>query len=140
MGGQTICLQAIRARISCQDVLEWVGEEVLKEYRNLHHTCGLQGGDRNVSFLGQGSGEDAAMDPTDTGGGKGLHEDDEDDEPAETAVCAFNAGVYVTKPNEKLMVKPCGFTNTAAVTGTYTTTAVEYDPKEIGLEGFAPMR
>ena len=34
----------------------------------------------------------------------------------------------------------CGFTNTAAATGTYTTTAVKYDPREIGLQCFAPMR
>ena len=39
--------------------------------------------------------------------------------------------MYVTTPNKKLMVKPCGFTNTAAATGTYNTTAVKYDPREI---------
>ena len=66
VGGQTICLQGISARMSCKDVLEWVGEEVLKEYNNLHHTRGLQGGDRNVNFLGEGSGKEAAMDPMDT--------------------------------------------------------------------------
>ena len=32
--------------------------------------------------------------------------------------------MYVTTPNEKLMVKPCSFTNTAAATGTYIITAV----------------
>ena len=69
VGGQTIRLQAIPARMSCDDVLEWVGEEVLKEYKNLHHTCGLQGGDRNVKFVGEGSGEEVAVDPADTGGG-----------------------------------------------------------------------
>ena len=31
VGGQTIHLQAIPARMSCDEVLEWVGEEVLKE-------------------------------------------------------------------------------------------------------------
>ena len=91
VGGQTIHLQAIPARMSCDDVLEWVGEEVLKEYKSLHHTRGLQGGDRNVNFVGEGSGGEAAMDPTDTGGGEGLDDDDEDDEPAETAVYAFVA-------------------------------------------------
>ena len=50
------------------------------------------------------------------------------------------AGVYVTTPNEKLMVKPSGFTNTAAATGTYTIIAVKDDPREIGLQSFAPMR
>ena len=91
VGGQTIRLQAIPARMSCDDVLEWVGEEVLKEYKNLHHTRRLQRADRNVNFVGEGSGGEAAMDPTDTGGGEGLDEDDEDDEPAETTVCAFVA-------------------------------------------------
>ena len=36
VSGQTIRLQAIPARMSCDEILEWVGEEVLKEYRNLH--------------------------------------------------------------------------------------------------------
>ena len=48
--------------------------------------------------------------------------------------------MYVTTPNEKLMVKPCCFTNTAAARGTCTTTAVKNDPREMGLEFFAPMR
>ena len=48
--------------------------------------------------------------------------------------------MYVTTPNEKLMVKPRGFTNTAATTGTYNTTAVKYDPREICLQCFAAMR
>ena len=48
--------------------------------------------------------------------------------------------MYVTTPNERLMVKLCGLNNTAAATGTYTTTAVKYDPREIGLQCIAPMR
>ena len=36
-GSQTICLQAIPARMSCDDVLERVGEEVFKEYNNCAH-------------------------------------------------------------------------------------------------------
>ena len=48
--------------------------------------------------------------------------------------------MYVITPNERLMVKAVSFTNTAAATGTYTTTAVKYDPREIGVECFAPMR
>ena len=48
--------------------------------------------------------------------------------------------MYVITPKEKLMMNPCGFINTAAATGTYTTTAVKYDPRQIGLECFAPMR
>ena len=45
VSGQTIRMQAIPARMSCD---EWVGEEVLKEYRNLHHNRGLRPGDRDV--------------------------------------------------------------------------------------------
>ena len=91
VGGQTICPQAIPARMTCDNVFEWVGEEVLKEYKNLHHTRGLQGGDRSVIFVGEGSGGEAAMDLTDDEGGDGLDDDDEDDEPAQNAVCAFVA-------------------------------------------------
>ena len=35
--------------MSCDEILEWVGEEVLKEYRNLHHTRGLRPGNRDVN-------------------------------------------------------------------------------------------
>ena len=91
MGGQTIRLQAIPARMSCDEVLEWVGEEVLKEYRNLHHTRGLKPGDRDVNYVGEGSGGEAAIDPAGAEGGEVLDDDDDDDEPAKTAVCAFVA-------------------------------------------------
>ena len=91
LGGQTIRLQAIPARMSCHEVLEWVGEEVLKEYRNLHHTRGLRPGDRDVNYVGEGSGGEAAMDPAGAEGGEALDDDDDDDEPAEMAVCAFVA-------------------------------------------------
>ena len=63
VSGQTICLQAILARMSCDEILEWVGEEVLKEYRNLHHTRGLRSGDRDVNYVGLGPRGEAAMDP-----------------------------------------------------------------------------
>ena len=44
-------------------MLKWVGEEVLKEYKNLHHNHGLQGhGDRGVHHVGEGSCREAAMD------------------------------------------------------------------------------
>ena len=91
LGGQTIRLQAIPARMTCDEVLEWVGEEVLKEYRNLHHTRGLKPGDRDVNYVGEGSGGEAAMDAAGAEGGEALDDDDDDDEPAETAVCAFVA-------------------------------------------------
>ena len=48
--------------------------------------------------------------------------------------------MYVTTPYERLMLIPCSFTNIAAATGTYTTTAVKYDLREKGLHCFAPMR
>ena len=89
--GQTIRLQAIPARMSCDEILEWVGEEVLKEYRNLHHTRGLRPGDRDVNYVGEGPGGEAAMDPAGAGGDETLVDDDDDDEPAEVAVCAFVA-------------------------------------------------
>ena len=37
IGRQMIRLQAIPAQMSCNHVLEWVGEAVLKEYKNLAH-------------------------------------------------------------------------------------------------------
>ena len=91
LGAQTIRLQAILARMTCDEVLEWVGEEVLKAYRNLHHTRGLKPGDCDVNYVGEGSGGEAAMDSAGAEGGKPLHDDDDDDEPAVTAVCAFVA-------------------------------------------------
>ena len=91
LSGQTIRLQAIPARISCDEILEWVGEEVLKEYRNLHHTRGLRPGDRDVNYVGEEPGGEAAMDPAGAGGDETLVDDDDDDEPAEVAVCAFVA-------------------------------------------------
>ena len=98
-GGQTIRLQAIPARMSCDEILEWVGEEVLKEYRNLHHIRGLRPGDRDVNYVGEGSGGEAAMDPAGADGEEALDDDDDDDEPAELAVCAFVANNLNTRSN-----------------------------------------
>ena len=91
VSGQTIRLQAIPARMSCDEILEWVGEEVLKEYRNLHHTRGLRPGDRDVNYVGEGPSGEAAIDPAGADGDETLVDDDDDDEPAEMAVCAFVA-------------------------------------------------
>ena len=91
LSGQTIRLQAIPARMSCDEILEWVGEEVLKEYRNLRHTRGLRPGDRDVNYVGEGPGGEAAMEPAGAGGDETLFDDDDDDEPAEVAICAFVA-------------------------------------------------
>ena len=91
VGGKTLRLQAIPARMTCDEVLEWVGEEVLKEYRNLHHTHGLKAGDRDVNYVGEGSGGESAMDPAGIESGEALDDDDDDEEPAETAVCALVA-------------------------------------------------
>ena len=77
--------------MSCEDVLEWVGAGVLKEYKNLAHNRMLQAGDRSVCHVGAGSDGEAVMDPAEAEGGEGLVDDDEGDEPAETAVCAFVA-------------------------------------------------
>ena len=100
VGGQTMRLQAIPAWMSCDDVLEWVGEEVLKEYRNLHHTRGLKRGDRDVNYVGEGSCGEAAMNPTGADGDEALDDDDDNNEPAEVAVCAFVANNLNTRSNQ----------------------------------------
>ena len=91
VSGQTIHLKAIPAWMSCDAILEWVGQEVLKEYRNLHHTRGFRPGDRDVNYVGEGPGGEADMDPAGADGNEALVDDDDDDEPAEMAVCAFLA-------------------------------------------------
>ena len=91
VGGQTLRLQAIPARMTCEEVLEGVGEEVLKEYRNLHHTHGLKAGDRDVNYVGEELGGESAMHPARTEASEALDDEDDDDEPAERAVCAFVA-------------------------------------------------
>ena len=108
VGGQPMSLQAIPARMSCDEVLEWVGEEVLKDYRNLHHTRGLRPDDHDVNYVGEGSGGEAAMDPAGADGNQALEDDDDEDEPVEMAVCAFvannlNMGINrgSTKPLQK---------------------------------------
>ena len=105
LSGQTIRLQAIPAQMSCDEILEWVGEEVLKEYRNLHHTRGLRPGDRDVNYVGEGPGGEAAMDPAGADGDETLADDDDDDEPAEVAVCAFVAN-NVSAGNNRASWKP----------------------------------
>ena len=100
VGGQTLRLQAIPARMTCDEVLEWVGEEVLKEYRNLHHTRGLKAGERDVNYVGEGSGGESALDPAGANGDHALADDDNDDEPAETAVYAFVANNLNTGSNQ----------------------------------------
>ena len=62
VGGQMIRLQAIPARMSWEDVLEWVGEEVLKEYKNIADNRGLQTSDRSVRQVGVGSDGEAVVD------------------------------------------------------------------------------
>ena len=91
VSGQTICLQAIPAPMSCDEILDWFGDKVLKEYRNLHHTRWLRPGDRDVNYVGEGPGGKAAMDPAVADGNGALDNDDDDDEPAEMAICAFVA-------------------------------------------------
>ena len=99
VGGQTIRLQAIPAGMGCGEVLEWVGEEVLKEYRNLYHTRGLKPGDHDVNYVGEGSGGEATMDPAGADSDEALNDSNDDDEPAETAGCAFVANNLNTGSN-----------------------------------------
>ena len=89
--GGTIHLQAIPARMSCNDVVDLVAEEVLKEYKNLDHNRGMQGGERSVHYVGEGSGGEAAMDPAEAEVCEGLDDADNEKEPTDTAVCAFVA-------------------------------------------------
>ena len=99
VSGQIIRLQAIPARMSCDEILEWVGEEVGKEYRNLHQTRGLRPGDRDVNYVGEGPGGEAAMDPAGADGHEALDDYDDDDEPAEMTVCTFVANNLNARSN-----------------------------------------
>ena len=63
VGGQTICLQAFPVRMSCDKVLEWVGEEMFKEYKNLAGNRRLQGDNRGIHHVGAVSHGEAVMDP-----------------------------------------------------------------------------
>ena len=100
LGRKTIRPQAISVRMSCEEVLEWVGEGVFKEYQNLHHTRGLRPGDRDVNYVGEGSGGEAAMDPAGADGNEAPDDDDDDDERAKTAVSAFVANNLNTGSNQ----------------------------------------
>ena len=64
---------------------------MIQEYKNLAHNCGVQGGDRGVHHVGAGADLETVMDPARAKVGQGLNDDDKEDEPAETAVCAFEA-------------------------------------------------
>ena len=64
---------------------------MLKEYRNLHHTRGWRPGDRDLNHVGEGPGGEAAMGPAGADGDEALDDNDDDNEPAEMAVCAFVA-------------------------------------------------
>ena len=83
----------------CDDVLQWVGEEVLKEYKNLAHSRGLQTGDHILCQAGAGSDGEAVMDPAGAEGGEGVNDDADEDEPAETAFCAFVANSLHKRSN-----------------------------------------
>ena len=63
MCGRRMLLQAIPARMSCKNGLEWVGGAFIKQSKNLDHNCGLQGGKRRVHFVGRRSDGEAVMDP-----------------------------------------------------------------------------
>ena len=72
-------------------MLERIREEVLKEYKNLPKNRGRQGGDRSVHQVGAGSDGEAVLSPTGADGGKGLDDDDHEEEPADHAARAFVA-------------------------------------------------
>ena len=64
VGSQMIHLQAIPAQMCCDDVLEWVGEEVVKEYKNPAHKRRLQGGNFGVHHVGAGSDRESCHRPS----------------------------------------------------------------------------
>ena len=66
-------------------------ERKYKEYKNLAHNDGLQAGERSVRQVGAESDQEPVIDPAEAEGGKDVYDDDDEDEPAETAVCAFVA-------------------------------------------------
>ena len=76
--------------MSCDDVLEWVAQDVFKEYKNLAHNGGLQARDQSVRRVEAGSDEETVMDPAGAEGGD-LDNDDDESEAAKTAICAFVA-------------------------------------------------
>ena len=100
VGGQTISLQSFSARMSSDDLLEWLGEEVLKDYKNLAQKSTLQGGICSFHQVPTGSDGEAVTDPAGAKGSKGVAVDDVQDEPAETAVCAFPAN-YLHKASNR---------------------------------------
>ena len=64
---------------------------MLKEYKNLANNSGLQGGEPGVHYEGGGSDREAVMDNAEAEFGKGLNDDDDEEEPAETTLSAFVA-------------------------------------------------
>ena len=78
---------------------EHLGSAYMEEPRNLHHTRGLRPGDRDVNYFGEKSGGEAAMDRTGAGCDEALADDDDNNEPAEVAVCAFVANNLNTGSN-----------------------------------------
>ena len=105
--GHTIRLQAIPARMSCDDVLEWVGEEVLKEYKNHHHNRGWQG--QNDEGVHNERDDSDDLSPENPPGGTKVESAagvEDNDEPSETVVCSFvttGVGVTTGSPGKPLL-------------------------------------
>ena len=64
---------------------------MLKEYHNLARKGGVQGDEHRVHQVCARSDREAVMDPAGAEGGETTKNDDDEDEPAETAACAFGA-------------------------------------------------
>ena len=81
-------------------MLEWVAEEELKEYKNLHYNRCAQGrGDHRVHYIGEGPGREPAADSAGSQDVEATKDDDNEDEPAEMAVSAFVANNLHTGGN-----------------------------------------
>jgi len=88
VGGHTIRLQPIPMRMTCDEVLQWVGEEVLKEYKNHHHSRDWQsaGERRSINAVGErGSSEPEQSSDSERDDPQGIPE------PTEEEVWAFVA-------------------------------------------------
>ena len=85
-------VQAIPARMSCDDDMECVAGSVPKEYTNLHNKHGLEeNGDPGIHYVGDGPGRKFASDTVGCESPEASDDNDDEDKPTENAVCAFVA-------------------------------------------------
>ena len=91
LSGQTIRLQPIPARMSCDEILEWVWRGGTQGVPKPPPHPRVEARRPRRQLRWRGTWREDAMDPAGAGGDETLVDDDDDDEPAEVAVCAFVA-------------------------------------------------